>query len=126
MTADVRLETPKQLALRVGLSGRQVRHLIETRQLEHVMIGCRVHIPCGAFERFVEERSVKPCQDETRVQGCDGSKSEGAITSPGQSTVGAASAARALQIAKKLKESLPNGFSPESGDMARVIHLKSS
>ena len=34
MTADVRLETPKQLAARVGLSERQVRHLIQTKQLD--------------------------------------------------------------------------------------------
>ncbi len=60
MTADVCLETPKQLAARVGVSERKVRLLIQTKQLEHVMIGCRVHIPCGAFERFIDERSVKP------------------------------------------------------------------
>ena len=53
-----RLETPKQLAARVGLSERQVRHLIETRQLEHVRIGCRIHIPVGAFARFLEAWKV--------------------------------------------------------------------
>jgi hypothetical protein len=53
-----RLETPKQLAARIGLSERQVRHLIQTRQLEHVMIGCRVHIPVGAFARFIEATGV--------------------------------------------------------------------
>jgi hypothetical protein len=36
---DDRLETPKQLAARVGISERQVRYLIQTHQLEHVMIG---------------------------------------------------------------------------------------
>jgi hypothetical protein len=63
--ADERLETPKQLAARVGLSDRQVRHLIQTRQLEHVMIGCRVHVPVGAFARFLEAKKVTPCPDET-------------------------------------------------------------
>ena len=61
------LETPKQLAARTGLSERQIRHLIQTRQLEHVMIGCRVHIPCGAFMRFIESKKVMPCHDEIRV-----------------------------------------------------------
>src|SRR5215472_15496959 len=48
---DDRLETPKQLAARVGVSERQIRLLIQTRQLEHVIIGCRVHIPIGALCR---------------------------------------------------------------------------
>ncbi len=60
------LETPKQLAERVGLTERQIRHLIKTRQLEHVWIGCRVHVPTGAFARFLEARKVTPCQDETK------------------------------------------------------------
>jgi hypothetical protein len=60
------LETPKQLAARTGLSERQIRHLIQTHQLEHVTIGCRVHIPCGAFTRFIEAKKVTPCQDEIK------------------------------------------------------------
>ena len=39
------LETPKQLAARVGLSVGQVRHLIQSRQLEYVMIGSRALFP---------------------------------------------------------------------------------
>jgi excisionase family DNA binding protein len=49
MTADVRLETPRQLAARVGISERQVRYLVQSKQLEHVRIGSRVHIPNGAL-----------------------------------------------------------------------------
>ena len=52
---DERLETPKELAARVNLSERQVRRLIQTRQLEHVMIGSRAHIPSGAFARRRQE-----------------------------------------------------------------------
>ena len=62
-----RLETPRQLADRVGLSERKVRHLIQTRQLEYVMVGSRIHIPRGAFARFIEANRVTPCQDETKV-----------------------------------------------------------
>jgi excisionase family DNA binding protein len=70
-----RLETPKQLAERVGISDRQVRHLLRTRQLEHVMIGCRVHIPDGAFGRFLASRMVNSCPDEIKALDCDGSRS---------------------------------------------------
>jgi excisionase family DNA binding protein len=59
------LETPKQLAKRVGISERQIRHLVQTGRLDHVMIGCRVHIPNGAFKRFLESRTVRSCPDET-------------------------------------------------------------
>ena len=53
MTENERLETPRQLAERVGISERKVRALIKTGRLEYVMIGARPHIPAGAFARFV-------------------------------------------------------------------------
>src|SRR5262245_33992195 len=88
-----RLETPKQLAARVGISERQVRHLIQTQQLEYVRIGCRTHIPMGAFSRFLESKKVLPCQDETRDRASGGLPSAAASTSPGLKTVAAGSAA---------------------------------
>jgi excisionase family DNA binding protein len=121
-----RLETPKQLAARIGISERQVRSLIQSRKLEHVMIGSRVHIPAGAFERFVEQNTVTPCQDETKARSCDGLQSVDAITSPGQSTVAAASARLARQTANELKRSSPTGCKQEDGESAQVIPLKSS
>ena len=98
-----RLETPRQLADRVGLSERQVRHLIQTRQLEYVMVGSRIHIPGGAFARFVDANRVTPCQDETKVPVFVGSQSASASTSPGPRTAAAASARLARQTANKLK-----------------------
>jgi excisionase family DNA binding protein len=59
MTGKPLLETPKQLAKRTGLSERQIRHLIDTGQLEHVPVGCRVFVAAGALEKFVAERTVK-------------------------------------------------------------------
>ena len=41
------VETPKQLARRVGVSEYQIKKLIEAGQLEHVLIVKRVHIPHG-------------------------------------------------------------------------------
>jgi hypothetical protein len=121
-----RLETPKQLAARIGLTERQVRHLIQTRQLEHVMIGCRVHIPVGAFARFLQAKKVTPCHDETKDRDCDGLQNGSASISPGLSEGAAASAALARQTASKLKSSSPNSCNSASGEPARVIPLKSS
>jgi excisionase family DNA binding protein len=126
MTADVCLETPKQLAARVGLSERKVRLLIQTKQLEHVMIGCRVHIPCGAFERFIDERSVKPCRDETRDPAFVGSTSVNASISLGPRTAAAASAALARRTANELKSFSGSSSTPEGEKTAQVIPLKCS
>jgi excisionase family DNA binding protein len=123
---EERLETPKQLAARVGISERQVRHLIETRQIEHVMIGCRVHIPIGAFTRFIEAKKVLPCPGETRVRDSVGLTSAAASTSCGPNEAAAASAALARQTASRLKSSSPSSYNSETGEPARVIPLKSS
>jgi hypothetical protein len=123
---DERLETPKQLALRIGISERKIRHLIQTKQLGHVMIGCRVHIPAGAFARFIASRKVKPCQDETKVQDCGISKSVAATTSPGLSAAAAASAQLVRQTATKLKSLSGNGCGSEDAEKAQVIPLRSS
>jgi hypothetical protein len=121
-----RLETPKQLAKRVGLSERQVRHLIRARQLEYVMIGCRIHIPVSAFALFVQMNKVQPCQDETKVRDCVGSPSGSVSISPGPSEAAAASAALARRNANRLKSSSPSGCSAEDAEAAQVIPLQSS
>jgi hypothetical protein len=123
---EERLETPAQLAERVGVKERRIRHLIDTRQIEHVWIGCRVHIPTGAFARFLEAKKVKPCQDEIRDPVSVGSKSGTASTSPGPSTVAAASARLAQQTANELKSYSQNGCRPEGADVGLVIPLRSS
>ena len=122
------LETPKQLALRVGLRERQVRQLIATNRIEWVKIGSRVHIPNGAFARFVEanKRGGPAWRDETKVQGCDDLQRETRTTSPGPSTAAAASARLARQTASKLKSSSPNGSNSEGGETVQVIRLRSS
>jgi excisionase family DNA binding protein len=122
-----RLETPKQLAARVGLSKRQVNNLIATGRLEFVEIGCRVYIPRNAWPRFLDEaKRVKPCHDEIKAHGSAGSPSAAATTSPGLNMAGAASAALALQTANKLKQSSRNGSRREGAEPDRVIPLKSS
>jgi hypothetical protein len=124
--AEERLETPKQLAARVGITVRQVRHLIQTRQLEYVLIGCRPHVPVGAFSRFVERKKASPCQDETRDRASDGLPSGTASTSPGLNMAAAASAALARRTASKLKLSSRNFSTSATAEAARVIPMKSS
>lgn len=123
---SLRLETPKQLAARVGLTERQVRSLIAGGQLEHVMVGCRVHIPTDAFDLFLEQSRGKKCREETKGPASDGSLNVGAFTSPGQSTAAAASAQQARMIAARLKQPSGNGCKPAGGAAAPVIPLKSS
>src|SRR5262249_9038721 len=116
--AGERLETPKQLASRVGVSERKIRYLIQNGQLEHVMIGCRVHVPVGAFARFLNQNTVTPCQDATKDRDFVGSPSASASTSPGPNRAAAASARLARQIANGLKSSLRNGSNTEDAEPA--------
>jgi excisionase family DNA binding protein len=121
-----RLETPKQLAARVGLTERQVRHLIQTRQIEHVMIGCRVLIPVGAFTNFLEAKKVRPWPDATKDRDCGGSKNALASMSSGPNAAAAASAQLARRTANRLKSFSRNGCNAEDAAPAQVIPLKSS
>ena len=123
---EERLETPKEFAERVGLTVRKVRYLINTKQIEHVWIGSRVHIPKGAYARFIEAKKVTPCQDETRAPVSVGSISATASTSFGLNTVAAASSQRAQATANKLKSLSRNSSIPYGDMMAQVIPLKSS
>jgi len=123
---DERLETPKQLAKRVGISERRIRHLVQTGKLDHVMIGCRVHIPDGAFKRFLASRMVSSCPDETTGLDCAGSQSANVSTSLGPNMAAAASAQLARRTANKLKSFSQNGCNEEDGEPAQVIPLRSS
>jgi hypothetical protein len=122
---EERLETPKQLAERVGLNERRIRHLIETRQIEHVWIGSRVHVPAGAFARYLEANKVKPCHDATRAPDFVGSTNANASTSTGRKMAAAASARLVRQTASKLKSSSQNGSSEGEDGVARVIRRQS-
>ena len=123
---DERLETPKQLARRVGITERQVRHLVQVRQLEHVPIGRRIFIPVGAFARFLEAKKVAPCQDETKAPDFAGSPSAAATISSGPREGAVASAALARQTAKRLKSCSDNSSNSGTSERGRVIPLKSS
>ena len=56
------LEKPKDLAARVGVPVSTIRHLIRSKQLDHVFItpGKRnPRVPEGAWERYINETIVR-------------------------------------------------------------------
>ena len=61
------LETPKELAERVGIPVSNVRYLIREDMLDHIFtaLGRRnPKIPQGAWERYVEKFTVKAAVSE--------------------------------------------------------------
>lgn len=58
------LETPKELAKRLGWPERRVRSLISTRQLRHVKVGGMYFVPEGAFTEFLCANMVEPDQPQ--------------------------------------------------------------
>ena len=120
------VETPKQLAVRVGISEYQVRELIRTGQLGHVRIGDRKFIPRGAWPRYLEAnmKGGTPWQDETRGQDSSGTDTVPPIISVGPKMDAAMSAARTQAISKRLKQSSQSGLLSDRNQPAQVVRLK--
>jgi hypothetical protein len=123
---EPRVETVKELAGKVGVSDRQIRGLIERGLLEHIRTASRVYVPVGAWAKYVAENTVRSCPDETKGLASGGSPSAAVTTSAGPSEGARASAALALQTAKKLKLRSRCGSGAEPGPPAPVIPLRSS
>lgn len=69
------LETPAQLASRVGVSVATIRSLIRDRKLDHVYTspGCRIaRIPAGAWERYLDEFTVRAVADIRSTEHAQG------------------------------------------------------
>jgi hypothetical protein len=118
--------TPKLAAEVMGLTAQQVRSLLRLKKIAHVPVGKRLMIPRNAIEDFIAQNTVLPCHVETPEHGCASLKSADAITSSGLNAVAAGSAARALQIASKLKSPLLNSSPTVSKPAGHVIPLRSS
>jgi hypothetical protein len=123
---DECLETPKQVAARVGLSEWQIKTLIRNGQLEYIQIGRSKFIPNGAFGRMIASRKVEPWAGETKDRASIGTVTGTPGTSSGQSTAAAMSARLARQTVKKLKTSSRSGCSSADAAPAQVIRLRSS
>jgi len=90
------------------------RNLTRTGQLQHVMVGCRVQIPVGAFARFLERKVTWP--EETKDRDFVGSRSAKNSMSPGQSAAAAARCRLARQTANKVKSSSRTLCAAETND----------
>jgi hypothetical protein len=115
-----------QTAQVMGLTVFQVRGLIQSRRLEHVFVGHRLFVPKTAIPRFIADHTVQPCRDEIPAPVSGSSKSGVPSTSAGPKLAAAGSAARAHQIASKLKSYSPSSCASVRAPAARVIPLKSS
>jgi excisionase family DNA binding protein len=120
------LATPKLAASVMGLTESQARGLVRGGRIGHILVGKRVMIPRDAIERFISDNTVPPCRVETQDLVSVSSKSAAVITSSGLKAVAAGSAARALQIADKLKSRLPSSSTCETETPAHVIPLRCS
>jgi hypothetical protein len=108
----------------MGLSVLQVRALVRSRRLEHVLVGRRVFVPKAAIPRFIAENTVQPCRGETQAPDFASSSIGAATTSAGPRMGAIGSAQRALQIAASLNSRSPNSSTPEVEPPGRVIPLK--
>jgi excisionase family DNA binding protein len=120
------LATPKQAAEVMGPTESQVRGLIRTNKLAHVMVGTRVMIPREAIETFISENTVTPCRAETKDRDSTGIAIASVGTSLGRSEAAAGSAARALLIVQSLKSPSRTSSTKPDEQAARVIPLQSS
>ncbi len=62
------LESPRELADRVGVSVASIRELIRERKLDHIFLtsGQRnPKIPAGAWERYINLNMVRACPDQS-------------------------------------------------------------
>lgn len=55
-----RLESPRQIAERIGWPLARVRKLIRTKQVRHVKVGGLYFVPTGAIEEYLADRTVEP------------------------------------------------------------------
>ena len=120
---DERVETLKQLAARVGLSERQVRHLVDTARSNTLGSdgGFLFLRRVGTFSRSEEGHTMSRRNQGPRLRWLD--KRE-CYYIPGPNGAAAASAALARQTANKLKSASPNSCNTEADEPAQVIPLQ--
>jgi excisionase family DNA binding protein len=57
---QMKLETPSQVAARIGVSARRVRSWTSSKKLFHYSFENRVLIPVEAVDDFLKRNAVKP------------------------------------------------------------------
>ena len=101
------LETPKQIATRVGISIGAINRLMNDRKLSFVRIGTRRVIPPGAWEDYIEAHTVKSWRDAIKDQNSNIFKGANPSTFFGQNEAAAASAALAQQTGSNCFRAIP-------------------
>lgn len=122
----MRLHTIPQFAEMHGFTVYQVKELIRRGHLRYVLVLSQKRIPEGAFEEYVENNLVTPCQDETKDPASSGLKNGAASTSSGARTDAAASARQAQGTAQRLRSLSRSSSKRANGTLAPVIPLRSS
>src|SRR5262249_46863502 len=119
------LARPQQAAKLLGLAHAQIRHLIRERRPAHVVL-CRPRfiIPPRCLQQIIFHKTGTPFQNVIPAPTSASSTNAAATTSPGPSAAARGSAARAQQIANKLKSRSPNSSTSEPAALAHVIPLK--
>jgi hypothetical protein len=117
----------KGLAAELNVPQKAARALINQRKIAFVPVGKKkVIVSDEAIREFIQNETVTPCRDETKDRASASSKGGDTITSVGQKAVAAASAARALAIAKRPKKGSANSSSRGTARAGRVIPMKRS
>lgn len=58
---QIELESPKQLADRIGWPERRIRNLIAAKKLRHHRVGGSILIPTTAFTELLKQTEIEPC-----------------------------------------------------------------
>jgi len=61
------LESPREVALRVGWPLARVRKLIKDREIRHLKIGGLYFVPQGAVEEYLAAKTVEPSLGNKQV-----------------------------------------------------------
>jgi excisionase family DNA binding protein len=80
------LESPKELAARIGWPVRRIRNLIAAKRLRHHRVGGSIFIPAGAIDELLQSTEIEPCH----VEGADlawSAAKENLASSSGSSTL---------------------------------------
>lgn len=60
------LESPKQLAARIGWPERRIRKLVNAKRIRHLRVGSSIFFPPNAAEDFIKENMVEPCPQDPK------------------------------------------------------------
>ncbi len=106
---QIELESPRELAERIGWPVRRIRNLIANKQIRHHRIGGSILIPTDAIDEFLHRTEIQPCHVEEPAHALSHDQTSPIISFVSSTTMdGKKSVQRAHRIAEKLKRSSKN------------------